>query len=708
MPASPPPPEPSLEEVLESVLEDAGLGWWHLDLGTNTTRRSPRHDALFGYTQLLPSWSYETFVEHLHPEDRARVEAVFHAALTGGEEYAADLRVVWPDGSVHWLFTRGRFVLDAQGRQVSVGGVMGDITQAKEAELRAVAHLAEAAALLDGTGDAVVGTRRDGTVNRWNAGSSHLFGRTGDEVLESSWLDVVPLTSHRALGLAVARALQGLTTRDVEGLLERPDGDPVELSFTVSPVVDESGVSGASLIGRDVSATRRLERELEHRALHDALTGLPNRTLLLDRLGTALLAARRRSAPLAVLFFDLDGFKGVNDVAGHTVGDALLAEVARRLSSALRAGDTLARFGGDEFVVLCPETDAEEAQEVAGRLHACLVAPVDLDGARYYVPASAGMTVYDVTEELTVNAVPSLAQRLVGEADLAMYEAKAAGSGSTRSFHTRMATRARDALSITGELREALADGGLELHYQPVVSLQTGAPLGVEALARWRDQGRRVIGPDVFVPLAERAGLSPQLDAWAVRQALSDSEVLRRSGALGPQDAMAVNVSARVVQDGGLVALVRDAAGGRPLDGLVLEVTETAVLGDTQTALRDLRALHALGVRVSVDDFGTGQSSLAYLSLLPLSVLKIDKSFVNGMDRSFADLAIVRAVLGLAQDMGVFVVAEGVETAEQRDRLTELGCSAAQGWLWSPALPLQEVEQWLLDRRRPPLSGPPG
>lgn len=445
---------------------------------------------------------------------------------------------------------------------------------------------------------------------------------------------------------------------------------------------------------------RRLDRERRARAeaeaiaeqvtrfaLHDALTGLPNRVQLLDLLMVALERAGRRRRRLGVLFVDLDDFKVVNDSLGHTTGDRLLEQVAGRLVSCIRAGDVVARLGGDEFVVVYDDIhDEAQCLDFAGRLHQALAAPFVVDGTAVVVRASIGVRLATGSE---------LPEALLRDADAAMYAAKHAGKGQAIVFDDVMRQANQEQLAIEHDLRLALARGEIAAWFQPVVDLRLGSVVGAEALARWQHPTRGQIRPDVFVAVAERSGLILELGAVVLRQACQQAA----DWGFGrvQRQLMNVNVSAREVADDGLVprvvAALRDA--GLPPAALCLEITERQLVADSCVVRSNLRALHQLGVELAIDDFGVEYASLATLRRLPVTILKIDRSFIAGLDRcqpaaDTRDRAVVEAITAMAGAFGLRTVAEGVETQEQARTLLALGTDHAQGWLFAPAVPAGE------------------
>jgi diguanylate cyclase (GGDEF)-like protein/PAS domain S-box-containing protein len=462
-----------------------------------------------------------------------------------------------------------------------------------------------------------------------------------------------------------------------------PDGRERCLRVSAAPLRQaDDGVEGSLGMISDITAVREAEQELREAALRDSLTGLPNRPLLTDRLTHALA---RPGSVTSVLLIDLDDFKLVNDSRGHDVGDQLLVAVAARLTATARPHDTVARFGGDEFVVVCEQASGSQAAALAEQVVEVLGEPFDIAGATVHAAASVGVA--------TAVGSATSSSDLLRYADAAMYRAKAAGRGRVRVFDPTLAADVEDEYALAADLRVALARDDLDVHYQPVVDLASGAVVGLEALARWRHLARGPVPPTRFVAVAERCGLAAALDRWVLRRALHDMARLRASGVVPPATSLAVNLSASNFGDPALDGDLRQwvqRAGLRP-EQISLEITETAIMADSAVAVAVLGRLRQQGFRIAVDDFGTGYSSLAYLRDLPITTLKIDRSFIAEITGDAGALAIVATILELAGAVGVDVVAEGVETAEQAALLRTLGCGSAQGWWWSRAVPADDL-----------------
>jgi diguanylate cyclase (GGDEF)-like protein len=433
-------------------------------------------------------------------------------------------------------------------------------------------------------------------------------------------------------------------------------------------------------------------RRLRHQALHDDLTDLPNRTLLYDRMEVALAAAERSGEPAALLLVDLDRFKEVNDTLGHDTGDRLLEEVAARLQGVVRRGDTLARLGGDEFAVLLRGLpDRGMAAELAGRLQDAIARPFTLDGVVAVLDASIGIA--HCPEHGT--DVHTLVQR----ADVAMYDAKRSRT-SIETYTPERDPYSAERLQLLGELRSAIGAGELVLHYQPKVDVGSQRVVGVEALLRWQHPVHGLLPPAEFVPLAERTGAIGDLTRWVLDAALAQCRAWRDAGL---DLTMAVNLAAPNIADATLPDVVAGLLElhGVPGDRLECEISEHTVMADPRRAMAILERLRALGVKLSLDDFGTGHSSLSYLKRLPLDEVKIDRSFVMGMTDDDNDAAIVRTTIDLARNLGLEVVAEGVETEAILRNLSDLSCDIAQGFYLSKAMPADELDGWLAARATP-------
>ena len=427
---------------------------------------------------------------------------------------------------------------------------------------------------------------------------------------------------------------------------------------------------------------KRLE-QLTRQAFRDALTGLPNRALFMDRLTHGLTRARRRHEHVAVLFLDLDRFKVINDTLGHTVGDQLLVEVSNRLGSSLRPGDTVARLGGDEFGLLLEDVaDAETAELVALRIEAELAKPLIFEGREVFVTSSIGIALS--SERL------GTPEEVLRDADLAMYHAKAKGKARHEIFDGTMSAPALDRMDLEMDLRSAITNRDFRLHYQPILRLETGRIVEVEALIRWQHEKRGLLQPDAFIGLTEETGLIVPIGQWVLTEACRQARAWQIEFPRTPALGMSVNLSAKQFQNPKLVEEITDALTMSGLDPacLKLEITESVVMQDVPATLAKLHELKDLGIRLAIDDFGTGYSSLGYLKRFPVDTLKIDRSFVKGLSHEGGDSAIVRAVVTVAKSLNMDVTAEGIETDQQRLELKALGCELGQGFLFGrPSTP---------------------
>ena len=498
-------------------------------------------------------------------------------------------------------------------------------------------------------------------------------------------VDFIHSDSQRTVLERARRVIErGESNGPAELTLKRMDGELVQVEATTMPITFE-GRAAIQAVMRDITVRKRAEAALAHQAMHDALTGLPNRVLLLDRLEQAIAISKRDGTTLSLLLMDLDRFKEVNDTLGHHAGDLLLQQVGLRLRGALRQADTIARLGGDEFAVILPNTDATGVITVVENLRRRLQAPYSVENQPVVVGASIGVAHSPEHGDE--------ANTLMRRADVAMYFAKRNSVGFA-TYHVEQDRHSPDRLSMIGELQRAVEEGELVLHYQPKRDLRTHQLVGVEALVRWEHPLRGLLSPDQFIPVAEQAGLIDQLSRWVLRAALVQVNAWRRIGLEIP---VAVNLSMRSFRDEQLPDKIRELLNvdETPAHLLMLEITESTLMVDPPRTLTILNRLRAMGIRVAIDDFGTGHSSLAYLKRLPVDEIKIDRTFIEDIATDETDRVIVRCTVDLGHSLGLRVVAEGVEDAVTYALLAELGCDEAQGFYVSPALRGRDLTSWL-------------
>ncbi|WP_221090231.1 putative bifunctional diguanylate cyclase/phosphodiesterase [Deinococcus aquaedulcis] len=678
-----PDPSPNGAGLAEAVLGVTDTLVVVLDPAGRVVRFNPACERLTGLTfeevrgQVL--WPFV-----LAPEEVAGVTAAF-AALTAGDfpgRYENHWRAA--SGERRYILWSNTALLDPAGEVALVVATGMDVTAERQAEQARQESEAQFRVVFDQSADGLVLLDPHDPQVPWrivdcNAAFCAMNGYAREELLGQS-IDLLhpePLMARRGPELlAWIRAQQPVHG---EGEHRHKDGHvfPVETASSTVLVGGREHVLGQD---RDISGRRQAQAQLEalaerlaFEAQHDALTGLPNRARLLDRLALELRRAERTGRAVAVMFIDLDGFKRVNDTLGHAAGDALLREVAARLQACVRPSDTVARLGGDEFVAVVSDLESpQDAARVAGRLQAALAPPVVLGGTPLSVRSSLGIALHPPD-----SAVPD---DLLRQADMAMYQAKREGKNATRFFAPTLDTAAHTQLRIEGRLRRALeapAAGGLHLHYQPQVDARSGAPVGFEALLRWTDAELGAVSPARFIPVAEDSGLISALGAWVL------DEACRQVAAWGLQVPVAVNVSPLEVSQeeflGTVYATLRRHGLGGP--AIKLELTERLAVRDLQLAARRLSQLRALGVHLSLDDFGTGQSSVSTLLHLPVDELKLDRSLILGVADSALDRRVVGALLALARGLNLRVVVEGVETQAQLAALRDLGCETVQGYL---------------------------
>ena len=676
------------------------------------------------FPRTLQDWQ-----SYVHPEDWELLRHSYELAWKHGLPFSLEVRVRRPDGCELFWQHRGK-MLGAQNKDekdesdgeehhapAKLLGMCLDITARKVAERARRRTETRLARIAETAADAIMLYDADGNVIFANAAAARVFGRPIEELWsltydDAQWgdatLDGTPLSLEETVFRRVERERQPVY--EMKYCACRPNGEIVALSVNATPLPEDRGHFGGVVASfSDITQRRQMEERLNHQAFHDPLTGLANRVLVVNRLKTALTQQKRRTQTethIAILFIDLDNFKWVNDSLGHDKGDVLLCEVAARLQKTLRAQDTPARFGGDEFVVLLDEIENPHyAFSIAERIVALLSEAFVLDGREVYTSPSIG---------LAFSEAGSDADTLLRDADAAMYEAKRRGKGRYEVFRDNLSAAALARLEIEGDLRRALSAGEMSLVYQPKVELENGTICGVEALVRWQHPERGAISPTEFIPIAEATGLVVSLGRWVLRESCRQTQQWNQTRETPL--AVAVNVSPRQfhngvaantpgteagnARDGSHLELVRDVASalretGLPPHLLTLEITETVLMERTSESLEVLNALSELGVQLAIDDFGTGYSSLAYLRTFPFDFLKIDREFVAKLDQTEGHSVIVRAIIQLAHTLGLKVVAEGAEVIGEIECLQDFGCDQAQGYFYAKPLPPAELEKLL-------------
>jgi diguanylate cyclase (GGDEF)-like protein/PAS domain S-box-containing protein len=682
------------ETALKEAQQLAGLGSWSWDLTSDEVTWSQELYRIFGLPPGEQNASFDMFQRLLHPDDRQRVLELVERARTAGTGFACEHRVVRPDGTVRVLQARGEVHADAARRPATMVGTAQDVTDRTRAQ-EAAQRLA---AIVQSSSDAIYSVAADMTVTTWNAAAERLLGRPAAEMLGQPIASVWPPEHFELNRSMFERALAGEVITDVDTIQLHRDGTPVAVTVSWSPIKDDAGaIVGVSVIARDITQRRQLEEQLVRQALHDPLTGLPNRALFADRLEHALARGRRPGVTVAILVIDLDGFKDINDSLGHDAGDDLLTIAGMRLQGHARPGDTVARLGGDEFGVLLEDIAAAEAVRSAEALLQGLATPIVLRDRDLTPTASIGVAI----------AAGEDADTLLRNADTAMYAAKRQGKGRYALFEPAMHASIVERLDLAADLSRAVEKGQLHLCYEPQISLESGRICCLEALVRWRHPTRGEVSPGEFIPLAEETGMILPIGRWVLREACRQVKTWQERWPTPAPLTIAVNLSARQLQHPGVVDEVRAALAAAGLDpqSLVLEITETAIMEQMDAAITILTELRRLGVRLALDDFGTGYSSLSYLQRLPVDILKIDRSFVVGVARSIEDSALARGILTLAQTLGLETIAEGIETAEQLATLRELGCQLGQGYFFARPLGPAAVDA-LLERHYPGVHTP--
>jgi len=662
-----------------------GIGTWESDLINNRQKWSENCARLLGVpVPENPTW--EDFLAIVHPEDRQRVIDATTMHIERGTTYDVEYRAIASNGSVHWMRSKGQADYNEEGTPIKMRGIVQDISERKRAE----ADLRIAAIAFESQ-EGVLITDASGFILRVNRAFTNISGYTADELVGNTPDILNPRLHAATIYAAILGSINKTGAWEGEIRNRRKDGSEYPVHIIVTAVKDSHGIiSNYVATMTDISLRKEAEEKIEQLAFYDPLTKLPNRRLLMDRLHQALATGARTLKHGALLFIDLDNFKTLNDTHGHDMGDLLLQQVASRLLGCVRDGDTVSRLGGDEFVIMLENLHEDtkiavaETEIVGEKILSTLNKPYQLAEHNYLSTPSIGIALFNGN----ANSVDELLKR----ADIAMYESKMAGRNTLRFFDPNMQSIINARALLDESMRKAIEESQFILQYQPQVD-SNNQLLGVEALVRWQHPEKGLVPPVEFIALAEETGLIVQLGHWVLETACRQLATWANNPKTS-QLTMSVNVSVRQIHQQDFVDQVLGilALTGANPHRLKLELTESVLLNDIETTIAKMALLKAKGISFSLDDFGIGYSSLSYLKRLPLDEVKIDKSFVDDVLLDADDAAIARTIVALAQSMNLAVIAEGVETKEQRDFLEKNGCVVYQGYLFGKPGAVDELQ----------------
>ena len=631
-------------------------------------------------------------------EDRVMVRDTIQNALTEGNRYEVEYRINHADGSVIWVLERGNPIYNDAGVVIALEGYIQNIAKRKGIEQSLLAAELKYRSIFENTLEGIFQTTADGHYLIVNQSLAHMYGYSSpDELIHAfnsiqEQLYVKPGRREEFVQLLK----ENESVEKFESLVYRKDKSTIWISENARVVNDESGnILYYEGTVENITARKNYEEKLEYQAMHDSLTGLPNRNMLNDRLQLCINFANRYKNKMAVAFLDLDQFKLINDSMGHEVGDQLLVIMAKRLSSAVREIDTVVRLGGDEFVIVL--TNIDDTNDIfmsMQRILEAVAVPLTINNMDYLVTCSIGVSIYP-DDGLDANL-------LLRNADTAMYKAKKAGRNNFQIYTQALNAALTERVTLEYNLRQAIELEEFILHYQPKVDFATGKVCGAEALIRWQPEGQDLISPLKFINIAEETGLIETIGEWVLATACYKAKALQQK--TGLHVPIAVNVSPRQFRQSNLANTIKKILAVTQLDPsyLELEITENTLIDDSSKFIETLHSLKKLGVKLAIDDFGTGYSSLAYLKDFPIDRLKIDKVFVSSIEEDPTNKAILKAIVVLGQSLGIEVIAEGVETQYQYDYLKSIGCDQLQGYYYSKPLPEQQFEQFLLTQPNSP------
>ncbi len=689
---------PHLEEELtlspkklKLTLNAAHIGYWSINLKTHKIDHSLLHDQIFGYPSLLSEWTYEMFLNRLHPDDLIKVDKAFKATIKEKKHWEYEFRIHRADDStLRWIWASGRPV--EFNRTLYYLGVVQDVTERKKMGLELLKMTAKFNALFEAVPDCLVVSNKDGNIIFVNKLTEQVFGYTSDEVVGQKLELLIPSrflekhTSHRNQYYeqpSIRPRGQGM---EVSAKHKMGHEFPVEVCL--STIEDEDGLLVTAAI-RDISERKKNEKQLEELAHFDLVTHLPNRVYFHEILKSAIDNNQRVKKEFSLLYLDLDDFKKINDSFGHNLGDRFLEYASKRIKNSMKSNEFVARLGGDEFVVLIEEgvESLREATHLAQRIIEAFQSPYYLDEHELHSSISIGIVEYP--------SCGSNASTLMKNADLAMYRAKKIGKNTYQFFSDELQKDYERQMDIEQRLRHAIEENEFSLVYQPQFSLITGKIYGYETLLRWNPQGLGPVSPAEFIPIAENMGLISGIGDWVIENACRQFQTWSNQNSLFKDTSLVLSINLSVLQltqddfPSTLAKLLQQLQFNP--SQLTLEVTETSIMSNLEASIQTLKEIHQLGIGIAIDDFGTGYSSLSYLKKLPFTALKIDQSFVQDVIESSSVSSIVTTIIQLGFGLDLNIIAEGVETEQQLDFLKKAGCHYGQGYFLSYPLPPDEL-----------------
>ncbi|HEY9646184.1 MAG TPA: EAL domain-containing protein [Chroococcidiopsis sp.] len=675
------------EEKFRQISETIQSIFWLTDFDPQSVQEtemryvSPAVEQIWGQSRETFYRDPQAWTDSIHPDDRDRVITAFLTQAHLGQ-YDEEYRIIRPDGSIRWIHDRGFPIHNENGEVYRLTGVGEDITAKVQAEL-------ERDRFFNLSLDLLFIADNQGQLKRLNPAWQATLGYSCPELVEQSFLDIIHPEDLPIAQQALQRLLHGEDVNEVEIRCRCANGTYVWIAWNAVLFLQENLIYGA---GRDISQRKASESRLMHETLHDALTGLANRPCFMERLQLAIKQQRRyQTSCFAVLFIDLDGFKSVNDTLGHGVGDQLLIRVSQLLLETVREVDSVARLGGDEFTILLENIQQpQEVTDIAERIQEKLGPALSIGHHDIFTSASIGIVIGTPHYQHVAD--------IIRDADIAMYQAKANGKARYAVFDSTMYAATLRQVEIETHLRHAILNHELEIHYQPIVSLRTEMGLeGFEVLLRWRHPQRGLVPAYEFIPIAEETGLINAIGEWALQEACLQFSHWQQ---LWPDFAklyLSVNISGRQLREPSLLQTLDRMLEETliPVNCLRFEITESSLIKNTHIATQLLERMQIRGIQVSLDDFGTGFSSLSYLHQFPINTIKIDRSFVNVLLHGEKERSIIQSIVALAKTLGIATIAEGIETRQQLEALQALGCESGQGFFFSRPMTHTQLEAFL-------------